>query len=376
MSIYEQLAVKHRINAAANGTSIGGSIMLPEVTAAMREAGRSYVSIPELLEKAGNRIAELTGVEACYITNGAAAGVAVSVAACMTGSNDARVHQLPDTAGMKDEVIVQRMQINFYELMIRLTGARIVPVGLANRTYPWHLEAAFTDQTAAIVHFPAYSPPTDLPIGQAVELAHARGVPVIVDAAAEFPPFSILSHYWNLGADLTIFSGGKGLRGPQSSGLILGRKDLVEACAMNSSPNHGVGRPMKVGKEEIAGLLTAVELWSNPEFERKMFDCWKRRAGSMIEILSRVPGVRARTGDSPPSSTGLAVHPDGLPFTLVEWDAGRIANTAGQVMAELWKGDPSIIVAETPSGILLNPATLEAGEAEIVAERVAAVLGV
>ena len=374
MSIYEQLAVKKRINAAANGTSIGGSIMLPEVTVAMQEAGRSHVSIPELLERAGNRIAELTGVEACYITNGAAAGVAVSVAACMTGSSNARVHQLPDTSGMKDEVIVQRMQINFYELMIRLTGSRIVPVGLANRTYPWHLEAAFTPQTASVVHFPAYSPPTDLPIDQVIELAHARGVPVIVDAASEFPPFSILSHYWKLGADLTIFSGGKGLRGPQSSGLILGRKDLVEACAVNSSPNHGVGRPMKVGKEEIAGLLTAVELWSNPEFERKMFDRWRRRTDSMIEILSQVPGVRASKGDSPPASTGLAVHPDGLPFTLVEWDSQRVAKSVGQVMAELWEGDPSIIVAETPSGILLNPATLEPGEAEIVAQRVAGVL--
>ena len=374
MSIYDQLGVKRRINAAAHGTSIGGSIMLPEVVAAMREAGRSHVSIPELLEEAGNRIAELAGVEACFITNGAAAGVAVSVAACMTGSSNARVHQLPDTAGMKDEVIVQRMQINFYELMIRLTGARIVPVGLANRTYPWHLEAAFTPQTAAVVHFPAYSPPTDLPIDQVIELAHARGVPVIVDAAAEFPPFSILSHYWKLGADLTIFSGGKGLRGPQSSGLILGRKDLVEACAMNGSPDHGVGRPMKVGKEEIAGLLTAVEHWSNPEFERKMYHRWEQRSGSMIEILSQVPGVRARKGDSPPASTGLAVHPDGLPFTLVEWDSRRVAKSAGQVMAELWEGDPSIIVAETPSGILLNPATLEPGEAEIVARRVATVL--
>ena len=374
MNVYEQLGVRKRINAAANGTSIGGSIMLPEVVAAMREAGRSHVSIPELLEKAGNRIAELAGVEACAITNGAAAGVAVSVAACMTGSSNARVHQLPGTAGMKDEVIVQRMQINFYELMIRLTGARIVPVGLANRTYPWHLEAAFTPQTAAVVHFPAYSPPTDLPIDQVIELAHDRGVPVIVDAAAEFPPFSILSHYWKLGADLTVFSGGKGLRGPQSSGLILGRKDLVEACAMNGSPNHGVGRPMKVGKEEIAGLLTAVELWSDPKFQRKMFDRWRRRSDSMIEILSQVPGVRARKGDSPPASTGLAVHPDGLPFTLVEWDTRRVAMTAGQVMAELWEGSPSIIVAETPSGILLNPATLEPGEAEIVAQRVAAVL--
>ena len=374
MGIYEQLGVKHRINAAANGTSIGGSIMLPEVVAAMREAGRSYVSIPELLERAGSRIAELTGVEACAITNGAAAGVAVSVAACMTGSSNARVHQLPETAGMKDEVIVQRMQINFYELMIRLAGARIVPVGLANRTYRWHLEAAFTPQTAAVVHFPAYSPPTDLPIDQVIELAHSRGVPVIVDAAAEFPPFSILSHYWKLGADLAIFSGGKGLRGPQSSGLILGRKDLVEACAVTSSPNHGVGRPMKVGKEEIAGLLTAVELWSDPGFEQRMFDCWRRRSDSMIEILSQVPGVRAWKGDSPPASTGLAVHPGGLPFTLVEWDSRRVAKSVGQVMAELWEGDPSIIVAETPSGILLNPATLEPGEAEIVAQRVASVL--
>ena len=145
---------------------------------------------------------------------------------------------------------------------------------------------------------------------------------------------------------------------------------------MNGSPKHGVGRPMKVGKEEIAGLLTAVELWSSPQFERKMFDCWRRRSDSVIEILSQVPGVRARKGDSPPASTGLAVHPGGLPFTLVEWDSQRVAKSAGQVMAELWEGDPSIIVAETPSGILLNPAMLEAGEAEIVAERVAAVLRV
>ncbi len=155
------------------------------------------------------------------------------------------------------------MQINFYELMVRLAGAKIVEVGLANRVYPWHLEATLNQQTAAIVHFPAYSPPTDLPVDQVIEIAHEKGVPVIVDAAAEFPPFSVLSRFWKMGADLTVFSGGKGLRGPQSSGLILGRRDLVEACAVNASPNHGVGRPMKLGKEEIVGLLTAVELWSS-----------------------------------------------------------------------------------------------------------------
>ena len=170
MAVYEHLGVRTRINAAANGTSIGGSIMLPEVVAAMQDAGRSYVSIPELLEKAGNRIAELAGVEACYITNGAAAGVVLSVAACMTGTSQARAHQLPDTVGMKDQVVVQRMQINFYELMIRLAGAKIVEVGLANRVYPWHLDAALNQQTAAIVHFPAYSPPTDLPVDQEIEI--------------------------------------------------------------------------------------------------------------------------------------------------------------------------------------------------------------
>ncbi len=373
MSVYEQLGVRTRINAAANGTSSGGSIMFPEVVAAMQEAGRSYVSIPELLEKAGNRIAELVGVEACYISNGAAAGVVLSVAACMTGKSEARAHQLPGTLGMKDEVVVQRMQINFYELMIRLAGAKIVEVGLANRVYPWHLEGALNQQTAAIVHFPAYSPPTDLPIDQVIQMAHENGVPVIVDAAAEFPPFSFLSRFWKMGADLTVFSGGKGLRGPQSSGLILGCKDLVESCVVNASPNHGVGRPMKVGKEEIAGLLTAVELWSNSEFEKKMFDRWQKSAAYMIDVLSEIPGVRTYQGPSPSSSTGLAVQPDGLPLAHVEWDTDRVAKTIEQVMQDLTDGDPSITVSAKPRGILLNPSTLEPGEERIVTDRVSQV---
>ncbi len=275
---------------------------------------------------------------------------------------------------MKDEVVVQRMQINFYELMIRLAGAKIVEFGLANRVDPWHLKAAFNDQTVAVVHFPAYSPPTDLPLDQVIEIAHQHGVPMIVDAAAEFPPFSVLSRFWRLGADLAIFSGGKGLRGPQSSGLILGRRDLVEACAANASPNHGVGRPMKVGKEEIVGLLTAVEMWSSPEFEERMFDCWQKCAAYMIGALSETPGVRTYQGASPSSSTGLAVQPDGLPFAHVEWDTDRIPKTIEQVVQALADGNPSIIVSATPQGILLNPSTLEKGEERVVVDRVSQVL--
>ena len=375
MGIYERLGVKTTINAASNGTAAGGSIMWPEVVAAMEEASHSFVMIPELLEKAGERVASLAGVEAAYITSGAAAGVAISVAACMTGRDDARVHQLPDTTGMKREVIIQVMQRNFYELMVRLAGGKLVEIGLANRVYPWHLESAINERTAAIVHFCAYAKPTDLPIEEVIEIGHRHGVPVVVDAAADFPPFSVLRRYSDIGADLTIFSGGKGIRGPQSSGLILGRKDLVEACAMNASPNHGVGRPMKVGKEEIAGLVTAVELWANPAFERATLNSWEERTTQMIEALSEVPGIRAYKGPGPDSSTGMAVHPDGVPFAHVEWDRQAVPKTNADVRKELSDGEPAISVAATPHGILLNPSTLEPGEERIVVERVSQVLG-
>ena len=362
--------MRTRINAAAFGTRGGGSIMFPEVLSAMQEASKSYISIPELLQKAGDRIAQLAGVEACYITNGAAAGVSLSVAACMTGKDDSRVHQLPNTEGMKDEVIVQRMQLNFYELMVRLSGAKIIETGLANRVYPWHIESSINERTAAIVHFPAYSPPTDLPLEQVIEVAHRYSVPVIVDAASEFPPFSVLSEFWELGADLTILSGGKGIRGPQSSGLILGRKDLVEACAMNASPNHGVGRPMKVGKEEIVGLLTAVEMWSDSKFEKKMFDSWQKSSEYMKNCLSEIPGVRAFLGSSPPSSTGNSVRPLGLPYVQVEWDERKITKTIEQVVEELGKGNQIIEVSlGFPDGILLNPATMQPQEEMIVVDR-------
>ena len=224
----------------------------------------------------------------------------LSVAACMTGKDNAKIHQLPNTRGMKDEVIIQVMQRNYYELMVRLAGASLVEIGLANGTQDYNLESAINERTAAIVHFVAYSPASDLPIGRVIEIAHDRGVPVIVDAAAEFPPFSALRRWADMGADLTIFSGGKGIRGPQSTGLILGRKDLIEACAMNASPNHGVGRPPKVGKEEIAGVVTALELFSIEEFESAEFQGCEDRARYMAEAISQVTGVRCYVEPAPP----------------------------------------------------------------------------
>ena len=175
---------------------------------------------------------------------------------------------------------------------------------------------------------------------------------------------------------MTILSGGKGIRGPQSSGLILGRKDLVEACAMNASPNHGVGRPMKVGKEEIVGLLTAVEMWSDSKFEKKMFDSWQKSSEYMKNCLSEIPGVRAFLGSSPPSSTGNSVRPLGLPYVQVEWDECKITKTIEQVVEELGKGNQIIDVSlGFPNGILLNPATMQPQEEMIVVDRLSEIFG-
>ena len=377
MGFYERLGVKTVINGIGNGTAIGGSIMRPEVVEAMAEASRSYVRLPELLEKAGQRVAELAGVEAAYITAGAAAGVTLSVAACMTGKDNAKVHQLPNTKGMKDEVIIQVMQRNYYELMIRLAGAKLIEIGLANATEDYHLESAINEQTAAIVHFVAYSPPSDLPIEQVIEIGHKHGVPVIVDAAAEFPPFSALRRWTDMGADLTIFSGGKGIRGPQSTGLILGRKELIEACTMNASPNHGVGRPPKVGKEEIAGVVTALELFSIEEFERAEAQEYEDRALYMAEAISRIPNVRSYVEPAPPTSApgpgGAA--PEGTSLAYIEWDANDLGMTKEQVVEELGTGDPSVLVSASAKGIVIAPHTMQPGEEQVVSARVAEVLG-
>ena len=373
MGVYQKLGVKTKINAVGNGTAIGGSIMAPEVIAAMQEASQNFIDLNELLAKAGQYIADVVGVEACYITSGAAGGVLISTAACMTGKDWAKVHQLPDTQGMKNEVIMQVMQRNYYELMVREAGAKLVEIGLANTTNSWHLEAALNEQTAAIIHFVAYSPPQDLPLEEVIKIAHKRDVPVVVDAAAEFPSFSILREYIDMGADLVIFSGGKGIRGPQSSGLILGRKDLIEACAMNGSPYHGVGRPCKVGKEEIIGLVTAIELFSDPEYERKELEGWHLRTGYIVETLSDLSHVTVESG-FPKDFAGVQVNPGIVPVAVVTWDNQAIPLTKEKAASALLEGDPGIYVATSRDGIVIAPHTLLPGEERIVAERVGAVL--
>ena len=369
MGFYQRLGVKTYITCGSNGTANGGSIMYPQVLAAMADASRSFIRMSDLHEKAGRHLAQVIGVEGAYVTSGAAAGVAIAVAACLTGKDWSKVHRLPDHPGERPEVIIQVMQRNYYELMIRLTGSRLVEVGLANATNAWHLEAGIGERTAAIVHFEAYSPPTDLPLEQVLEIGHKHGIPVIVDAAAEFPPFSVLRRYTDMGADLAIFSGGKALRGPQSSGLILGKRELIEACAMNGSPFHGIGRPMKVGKEEIAGLVTAVELWSDPDFERRELEGWEQRTVAFVDALRDLRGVRVSRAPSPPPSSGRQLSPSWFELAHVEWDPAVIHKTPQQVVDALRAGDPAIIIPSLPNGLMFSPQCLEPGEEAVVARR-------
>ncbi len=376
MGVYEDLGVRTIINGWGNATLTGGSIMRPEVLAAMEEASRSYVWMPELLEKAGGRVAELAGVEAAYVTAGAAAGIVVSVAACMAGTDHEKMLRLPDTAGMKDEVIVQAAQIGGYDNMIEVTGAKVVAVGDEHGTDPEQLDAAFSAQTAAVVHFFAYASAAGVPLEQVIETARRRGVPVIVDAAAEFPPYSVLRRFTEMGADLAIFSGGKGLRGPQCTGLVLGRKDLVEACAVQASPNHGVGRPTKVGKEEIVGVVKALELYAAESVQQDERTSWEERCSHMSAGISRVAGVRAYTEVAGPTYLPgrSGVTPEGVPVTQVRWDTSAIPRTPDEVAQELYDGSEGIKVGTTPDGLTISPHTLQSGEERIVAQRVAEAL--
>ena len=283
-NVYEKLGVRRIINAAGTVTRLGGSRMAPEVMAAMTEAASSFVRIDELQAAVGRRIAELTGAEAALVTTGASAGLTLAAAACLCGDHFDRMDQLPDTSAMPHEIIVPRSQRHGYDHALRAAGATLVDVGVAERTrdpQPWEIEAAIGPNTVAIAFSVGFSP---LELAPVVEVARRHQLPVIVDAAAALPPKVNLWKFTSAGADLVVFSGGKGIGGPQSTGILCGRRALVASAALQmwdldflpelwtppawlipadlparGVPNHGIGRGFKVGKEELVGLWTALE---------------------------------------------------------------------------------------------------------------------
>jgi L-seryl-tRNA(Ser) seleniumtransferase len=370
VDIYDRLGVRRVLNAQGSLSKIGGSLMAPEVLAAMEEAAQSFVEISEFLDKAGRHLAALIGVEAAFICSGAAAGLVLSTAACVAGKDPAKIFRLPDTQGMKNEVIIHRQQRNHYDSCIRQAGVRLVEIGLARETHPWELENAISEKTAAVVYFVAYARRNTLTLPQVVSIAHAARVAVIVDAADELPPATNLRRFADEGADLAIFSGGKAIGGPQASGLILGNRDLIEACAVNAFPNYAIGRPMKIGKEEIAGLVVAVERYLSKDLGAE-FATRDRQASRILGALKDLPGISVER------IAGFREEPELHPFEVPKVLIKLLTSLDGSkddIIARLRQGDPPIHVLAVGGDIVVTTQGLRQGDEDIVSRRICQVV--
>jgi len=364
MGIYESLGVRRVVNADARLTRLGGSLMPEPVLRAMEEAATSHVDMHELQRAVGRRLAELTRNEAACVVTGAAAGLFLTTLACMTGPDAAAVERLPSLAGLKNEVVFQRVQHFAYLPAVPLSGATLVEIGSEPEMHPAELGAAINERTAAVLYVAGEHMATGaLPLLEVIEIAHARGVPVIVDAAAQLPPVENLWYFTReLGADLVVFSGGKDLRGPQASGLVVGRPDLIEACLLNGAPNPRLGRPMKVGKEEMLGLLAAVELYL-AEDETARIERFESIVAEWITALDDRPGVRAWRQF--PNEAGQPT-----PRCVVELDEAVTGLNGAGLVSQLWESDPRIAVKQYgETGISMTPDTLASGDEHVVTKR-------
>lgn len=389
-TIYAELGIRPVINAAGTLTRLGGAIMPPEVVEAMARAAQHCVRIEELQARAGELITEATRAESGYVTCGAAAGLLLSTAACVAGLDIGKMERLPDTSGMKNEVIIQRPHRNSYDHAVRAVGVKVVEVGWMGSPTPhpvqaWEIEAAINERTAAI-YWPVMEAAEGKTVGLegTVTVAHKRGVPVIVDASAALPPTTNLRAFVAADADLVAFSGGKALRGPQASGLLAGRRDLIQSVALQHQdmdvhpatwslraqlleagllpgpPLQGIGRSLKVGKEEIVGLLTALRLFvaRDEAAEQAM---WLAQVHTLVETMLTVLGVQA----------DVETNAQGIPLARVTWDESILGIQGSELVNALADGDPPIGIGGDGAGgtITINPFSLAPGQAEVVAQR-------
>jgi uncharacterized pyridoxal phosphate-dependent enzyme len=358
---YVELGVPTVINCEGTMTVLGGSILRPELEAVMAQAGRHFVRIADLEVAAGKRIAELLKLPEGYsaiVTCGAAAAMQSGLAGILTGDNEQFIHQIPDLTGMKSEVIIQKSHRNPFDHQLRTTGIKLVVIETREE-----LSKAVNEKTA-MLHFSNFANAAgQIKVEDWVKLAKEYKIPCFLDAAADTPPVSHLWDYANMGYDLIAFSGGKALRGPQCAGLLIGKKDLVAHALLNNSPHEDtIGRSQKVGKEEIVGMVKALELYLNEDHEA-LWKEWQERLDTISREITSVPGV----------STSFFV-PDvanHVPHMAITWDAARIALTPAAVSQILKDSTPSIAMSpgEERPGLAMNSFMLQPGENKIVAER-------
>ncbi len=397
MSIFGDLGVPTIVNAKGTSTRVSGGVMPDEVADAMRDATQHCVDMPTLQGRASEIIAEITGAEAGIVTSSAAAGLLLGAAACVAGLDPKAMNQLPDTTGLKDEVVVVRSQRNFYDHAVRQAGVRLVEVGLADRyagagvrdAEAWEIGEAITLRTACVLYVAA--PQSEPPLPEVIAMAHVHGVPVLVDAAGQLPPASNLRRFVAAGADLVAFSGGKAILGPQASGILAGRRDLIQSAAlqmmdndiwfqqwnppanlfdkhlMKGLPQHGIGRPCKVGKEQVVGLLVALRRFA-AEDPAQRHATWLARLSEVRDALRAVNMLQV---------TLVNRGPDSVPILEARLNEAAAGMNALDAIIRLQNGSPS--VHADPSGakqglIRFNPMALKPGQGRIAGERLASVL--
>jgi D-glucosaminate-6-phosphate ammonia-lyase len=359
---FKELGVRTVINACGNYTKVTASLMPREVMRAMDYASTRYVRLNDLQDAVGARIAGLVGSEAAMVSSGAASAISLGTAACITGNNADFIRRIPDTSGMKDEVVIPKGHRNNYDHAIRASGGKLVEVATADE-----LERAIGPRTAMLAFFNLREPVGAIKAAEFAEISRRRGVPVLIDAAADVPPVENLSRFIKLGYDLVCISGGKAICGPQSAGLLLGRRDLIEAAKLNTSPNSGsIHRGMKVNKEEILGMLIALESFLKKDHAAEWKE-WERRVAVIVGVVNTLEGVSAELWVPP-----IASH---MPHVKVRWDRKSVSRSVKDIRTELSEGDPPIEAnPDWEEELILAVFTLKPGEDKIVAARLRAIL--
>ena len=362
---YDELGVSTVINCEGTMTMLGGSILRPELEAVMAMAGKHFVSIPDLEVAAGKRIGEMLKLPDGYtaiVTSGAAAAIQSGLAGILTGDNESFIRQLPDVTGMKSEVIIQKSHRNPFDHQLRTTGVKLIEIETREQ-----LRQAVNDRTA-MMHFSNFANAAgQIKVDEWVKLAKQYKLPCMNDAAADTPPVSHLWDYTNMGYDLVTFSGGKVMRGPQCAGLLIGRKDLVAYALLNNSPHEDtLGRSQKVGKEEIIGMVKALELYLREDHDA-LANEWQKRLDGIARELAKIPGVTTAF-----FTPDIANH---VPHMQITWDS-RIAVTPNDISKSLRQGKPSIVISggEEQPGLVMCSFMLQPGEDKIVAQQLSRVL--
>jgi len=371
-NIYTDLGASPVINAIGSVTMLGGSTPSPEVKAAMEQAGQVYVPLMELEEKAGRAIAQMVNVPAAYITSGAGSALTLATAAIMAGDDDNKIQQLPNTAGMKNEILIQRRQRYWYDRCLELAGAKLVEFGTDLATTRDHLEKAIGTNTA-VVHYYAVEQaidPNALSLEDTIEVAHAHGVPVMVDSAGQIYPLDNLGKYVRMGADFQCIAA-KYMNAPQSTGLALGTEEMIRKLSLHSFVSYegrrvrGIGRPQKVDRQEMIGAVTAVKHWMSMNHEERLAKA-ERQTSTIMAFLQSIPGVTTQRIENV-----IGHMPYGFDMKIDAFIAGL---DVYEVVDRLKAGDPPIWtrVRDGESWITIHMFGLHDGEDKIVGERIAA----